>query len=62
MKHQVLQTKSETKDLELLTEEFNAIGVMSTEELIMRLNAVPFEEFQNGLKEKNQNCVGTRTR
>lgn len=35
---------------------------MSTKELIARLDAVPFEEFQNGLKEKNQNCVGTKTR
>jgi hypothetical protein len=25
---------------------------MSTKELIARLDAVPFEEFQNGLKEK----------
>ena len=29
-----------------------ALGGMSTKELIARLDAVPFEEFQNGLKEK----------
>ena len=55
MKNQVLLTESESKDLELLTEEFNTRGGMSTKELIIRLNAVPFEEFQKGLKEKIQN-------
>ena len=55
MKNPFLQTESESN-------EFNAKGGMSTKELIARLDAVPFGEFQNGLKEKNQNCVGTRTR
>ena len=55
MKNQVLLTESEFKDLELLTEEFNTKGGMSTKELITRLSAVPFEEFQKGLKEKIQN-------
>lgn len=55
MKNPFLLTESESN-------EFNAKGGMSTKEQIARLDAVPFEEFQKGLKEKNQNCVGTRTR
>ena len=45
MKNPFLLTESESN-------EFNAKGGMSTKELIARLDAVPFEEFQNGLKEK----------
>ena len=55
MRNQVLLTESESKDLERLVEEFNTSDGMSTEELIIRLDAVTFEEFQTGLKEKIQN-------
>ena len=46
---------SNCQEIELLIEEFNSRGGMSTEELITRLNAVPFDEFQEGLREKIQN-------
>ena len=50
MKNPFLLTESESN-------EFNAKGGMSTKELIARLDAVPFEEFQNGLKEtKSKLC------
>jgi len=55
MKNPFLLTESESN-------EFNAKGGMSTKELIARLDAVPFEEFQNGLKEKKSKLCCTRTR
>ena len=55
MYSKIVMSDTERQHINLLEEEFNARGGMSTEELINRLNAVPFEEFQKGLKEKIQN-------
>ena len=46
--------ETESADAELV-QEFESRGGMSTEDLIIRLGAVPFDDFQNGLKEKIQN-------
>ena len=51
----VVLTESEQREVDLLTEEFKARGGMSTEELISRLNAIPFEEFMNMMSEKIRN-------
>ena len=45
----VVLTESEQREVDLITEEFKARGGMSTEELVSRLNAIPFEEFMNKL-------------
>lgn len=55
MGNNVEMTNSEHQGIDLFNEEFLAKGGMSTEELIIRLDAIPFEVFQNGLKEKIQN-------
>ena len=36
-------------------EEFKAKGGMSTEELISRLDAIPFEEFMDEIRERIKN-------
>jgi hypothetical protein len=46
---------SDYQEIEVLIEEFNSRGCMSTEELMIRLDVVPYDEFQEGLKEKIQN-------
>ena len=48
-------TESERKEVDLLLEEFNAKGGMSDEELMARLDAIPFEEFMNNLSRKIRN-------
>ena len=48
----VVLTESEHKEIDLLMEEINAKGGMSTEKLIIRLNAVPFNEFMNNMSER----------
>ena len=51
----VVLTESEQREVNMITEEFKARGGMSTEELISRLNAIPFEEFMNKMSEKIRN-------
>lgn len=48
-------TESERKEIDLLLEEFSAKGGMSDEELMHRLDAVPFEDFMNNLSRKIRN-------
>ena len=48
-------TESERKEIDLLLEEIKVKGGMSTEELIVRLDAIPFEEFMNNLSRKIRN-------
>ena len=45
-------SEQERQDINLLKEEFEQRGGMTTEELIERLGAVPFEEFINNLRKK----------
>jgi len=51
----VVLTESERKEVVLLIEEFNTKGGMSTEELISRLDAIPFEVFMTEMSEKLRN-------
>ena len=53
--NKLVLTESERKEIDLLLEEINAKGGMSTEELIVRLDAIPFEEFMNNLSRKIRN-------
>lgn len=55
MENNVEMTDSEHQGIGLFNEELLAKGGMSTEELIIRLDTIPFEVFQNGLKEKIEN-------
>ena len=55
MGNNVEMTYSEHRSINLLLEEFNARGGMSTEDLIIRLDAVPFDEFQKALLDKIRN-------
>lgn len=48
----VVLTESERREVDFLMEEFNAKNGMSTEELISRLDAIPFEEFMNKLEKR----------
>ena len=48
----VVLNESEQRKVDLITEEFKARGGMSTEELISRLNAIPFEEFMKKLEKR----------
>lgn len=48
----VVLTESEQREVDMITEEFKARGGMSTEELISRLNAIPFEDFMNKLDKR----------
>ena len=50
--HNVVLTESEQREVDLITKEFTAGGGMSTEELIKRLNAIPFEDFMNKLDKR----------
>lgn len=51
----VILTESERKEVDLFMEEFKAKGGMSTEELISRLDAIPFEEFMDEIRERIKN-------
>jgi len=51
----VILNESEQREVDLITEEFKARGGMSTEELISRFGAIPFEEFSKEIKEKIRN-------
>lgn len=44
--------ESVQRKVDLLTEEFKARGGMDDEELISRLNAIPFEEFMDKLEKR----------
>ena len=48
----VVLNESEQREVDLITEEFKARGGMDDEELMTRLNAIPFEEFMNKMSEK----------
>ena len=48
----VVLNESEQRKVDLITEEFKARGGMDDEELISRLNAIPFEEFMNKLEKR----------
>lgn len=51
----VVLNESAQRKVDLLTEEFNARGGMDDEELMSRLNAIPFEEFMRKMSEKIRN-------
>ena len=51
----VVLTELEQREVDLITEEFKARGGMSTEELVSRLTAIPFQEFMNKMSEKIRN-------
>ena len=53
--NKVVLNESEQREVDMITEEFKARGGMSTEELISRLGAIPFEEFSKQIKEKIRN-------
>lgn len=53
--YKVELTESEQRKVDLLTEEFKARGGMDDEELISRLNAIPFEESTDKMSEKIRN-------
>ena len=50
--NKVVFTESEQREVDLITEEFKARGGMDDDELMSRLNAIPFEEFMNTMKDK----------
>ena len=51
----IVITESEQHELDLFNEEFEARGGMSTQELIVRLQAVTLEEFMKSMSEKIRN-------
>ena len=51
----VVLCESELRKVDLITEEFKARGGMDDDELISRLDAIPFEEFMNKMSEKIRN-------
>lgn len=51
----VVLTEAEQRKVDLLTEEFKARGGMDDDELMSRLDAIPFEEFMNKMSEKIRN-------
>ena len=53
--NKVVLNESEQREVDLITEEFKARGGMDDEELMTRLNAIPFEEFMNKMSEKIRN-------
>lgn len=53
--NEVILNETEQREVDMITEEFKARGGMSTEELILRLGAIPFEDFSIKLKEKIRN-------
>lgn len=52
MKEKLVLSEAEKKELDLFLEDFDKKGGMTTEELIQRLNAIPFEEFIDNLRKK----------
>ena len=44
--------ESEQRELDLFMEEFKQSGGMTTEELISRLDAIPFDEFMKKLDKR----------
>ena len=55
MMDKVVLNESEQREVDLITEEFKARGGMEDDELMSRLNAIPFEEFMNKMSEKIRN-------
>ena len=53
--NKVVLNESEQREVDLITEELKARCGMDDEELISRLNAIPFEEFMNKMSEKIRN-------
>ena len=53
--NKVVLNESEQREVDLITEEFKERGGKDDEELISRLNAIPFEEFMNKKKKKIRN-------
>jgi hypothetical protein len=47
--------ESEQREHDLFIEEFKKRGGMTTEELISRLGAIPFDEFMEKMSEKIRN-------
>ena len=41
----VILNETEQREIDIITEEFKVRGGMSTEELISRFGAIPFEDF-----------------
>ena len=52
MKNKVVLTESEEKKLNLIMDEIIQNGGLTTEQMIERFNAIPFEQFINNLREK----------
>lgn len=50
--NKVVLTEAEQREHDLFLEEFKAKGGMSSEELISRLNAIPFDEFMRKLEKR----------
>ena len=50
--NRLIISEQERQEINLLKEEFEQRGGMTTEELIERLGAIPFEEFINNLRKK----------
>lgn len=48
----VVLTEAEQREHDLFLEEFKARGGMDDEELISRLNAIPFEKFMDKLEKR----------
>ena len=53
--NKVVLNESEQREVDMITEEFKMRGGMSTEELISRLSAMPFEDFMKIMSEKIRN-------
>ncbi|MDO4511366.1 MAG: hypothetical protein Q4B68_06080 [Bacteroidales bacterium] len=53
--NKVVLSESEQREVDLITEEFKVRGGMDDEELMKRLNAIPFEEFMKKMSEKIRN-------
>ena len=50
--NRLIISELERQEINLLKEEFEQRGGMTTEELIERLGEIPFEEFINNLRKK----------
>ena len=57
MKNKVVLTESEEKKLNLIMDEIIQNGGLTTEQMIERFNAIPFEQFINNLREKVENRI-----
>ena len=53
--NKVVLNESEQREVDMITEEFKERGGMSTEELISRLGAIPFEDFMKIMSKKIHN-------